>query len=233
MIRIVSSANITTHVQIKLNLRNDTTLSFNSVEYNNNDIVSVNLTELETLQISHDFDLSGSIITSSHPGVVSGNICNSITHYFCNFFTEMILPTNQLDNTFTVPTIEGRHSRVVRIYAPDPTQLQIFTLNKEFHVMVKKEDFYEFDDSEMSIVRSENNVLEMIYHKEEGDFDSYMMTVHGINQYKTSYNVIVPESFTSYISITFTFGNAEGFQIDQKKKMQSRISTKQFQELHM
>ncbi|CAG2248436.1 unnamed protein product [Mytilus edulis] len=118
VIGIVSTANVTTHVQIKLNLRNDTTLSFNSVEYNNTDIVSVNLTELETLQISHDFDLSGSIITSSHPvGVVSGNICNSITHYYCNLFTEMILPTNQLDKTFIVPTIEGRHSRVVRIWS--------------------------------------------------------------------------------------------------------------------
>ncbi|CAC5397252.1 unnamed protein product [Mytilus coruscus] len=219
VIGIVSTANVTTHVKIKLNLRNDTKLSFNSVEYNNSDILSVNLTKLETLQISHDFDLSGSIITSSHPiGVVSGNICNSITHYFCNLFTEMILPTKQLDNTFIVPTIEGRHSRVVRVYAPDPTQLQVFTSNKEFHVMIKKEDFYEFEDSEMSIIRSENNVLVMVYPKEEGDYDSYMMTVHGTNQYKTSYNIIVPGSFTSYISMTFTSGSADGFQIDQKKE---------------
>lgn len=218
VIGVVSTANTVTRVNIKLRLHYNKPLTFNSTEFNNGDTVSVLLSKLETFQISHEFDLSGSIITSSQPvAVVSGNKCNSINRVMCNPFTEMVLPTNQLDNKFIVPAIKGRNSRVVRVYCLLTSNLQIFTSNREFHVTVQKEGLYEFEDSDLSIIKSDKNVLVLIYPKEAGDHDSYMMTVYGIGQYKKKYDIVVPDGFTSYISVALKSGSADGFQIDQNR----------------
>lgn len=217
LIGIVSTTTAITRVNIKLSLRNNTKLNFNATEFNNGDTLSLSLSELNTFQISHNYDLSGSIITSSHPvGVVSGNICNSITQSTCNHFTEMIPPTNQLDNNFIVPTIYGRIS-ITRVYCPQTSRLHIFTSKREFQVTVQKEDFFEFEDPELSIIKSDNNVLTLSYPKDKGNYDSYMMTVYGMNQYKTAYDIIVPGGFTSYISMTFKSGSSDDFQIDMKR----------------
>lgn len=121
----------------------------------------------------------------------------------------MILPTNQLDDSFIVPTVEGRNGSIVRVYCPFTTQLHIFTLNKEFHVNVQKEELYEFENAEVSFIKSDTVVLMMIYPKEADHYDSYMMTVFGIDQYKTKYNIIVSEGFTSYVSMAFKSGSSK------------------------
>lgn len=219
---IVATTNTTTLVEIKLKLRNNSTLSFNSTDYRNGDIISVFLSELETIQISHHSDLSGSIISSSEPvGVVSGNQCSSIaqrTRYDCSRLIEMILPTTQLDNIFIVPNIKGRNRRIVRIFCPLATHLQIVTIFTRYDVVVEKEDFYEFEDSQVSYIKSDQDVLVMIYPKETAKDGSYMMTIYGVNQYKASYDIIVPtlQNLTSYISMTLQSGVAEGFKIDNK-----------------
>lgn len=214
LIGIVSTKN-RTHVQIKLKLRSNTQLSFNSKEFKNGDILSVFLSELETLQLSHQYDLSGSIITSSQPvGVVSGNECNSLDDSACNHFTEMILPTNQLDNDFIIPTVEERYSSIVRVYCSLTSQLQLFSSKRKFNVTVQKEDYYEFVSFNLTIIKSDKNVIVMIYPQRAKHHDPYMMTVYGIHQYKTTYDIIVPANFTSYVSVTFTSGSVNGFQID-------------------
>ncbi|CAC5394167.1 unnamed protein product [Mytilus coruscus] len=128
----------------------------------------------------------------------------------------MILPTNQLDNNFIIPTVNGRRIQVVRVSCPLTTELQIFTLHAKYNVTVQKEEFYEFEDSEVSVIKSDKGVLVMSYPKESGKLESYMMTVYGVNQYKTTYNIIVPGAVksNSYVSMTFSSGSADGFQID-------------------
>ncbi|CAC5394165.1 unnamed protein product [Mytilus coruscus] len=130
----------------------------------------------------------------------------------------MVLPTNQLDNIFIVPNIKGRNRRIVRIFCPLATQLQIVTIFTRYDVTVEKEDFYEFEDSQVSLIKSDQDVLVMIYPKETVNIRSYMMTIYGVNQYKTSYDIIVPglQNLTSYISMTLQAGFAEGFKIDDK-----------------
>ncbi|VDI45443.1 Hypothetical predicted protein [Mytilus galloprovincialis] len=228
LIGIVATTDEITNVQIKLRLLHNTKIRINSKEFNNGETLSVVLSKLQTFQISHDYDLSGSVITSTQPvGVVSGNICNSVNHPICNHFTEMILPTNQLDSDFIIPKIQNRPSSIVRVYCPVKTQLRIFNLTTEISVSLQKEDIFEFENVNVSVIKSDNKVLVMSYPTEAGQFDSYMMTIYGINQYKTDYSIVVPDDFTSYISVTFTSGSADGFRIDQKRVLVYKLYRKQ------
>ncbi|XP_071178787.1 putative leucine-rich repeat-containing protein DDB_G0290503 [Mytilus edulis] len=77
-----------TNVKVKLKMKQGT-VKFNGKEFGNGKIIEINISAFQTLQLSHNYDLSGSIISSSKPvGVVAGNICNKVNNNFCSHSTE-------------------------------------------------------------------------------------------------------------------------------------------------
>ncbi|CAG2228002.1 unnamed protein product [Mytilus edulis] len=105
---VIVSLGGNTKVQVQLKMKQGT-VTFSGRKFKHGEIINVEMSAFQTLQLSHNYDLSGSLISSSKPiGVVSGNKCNSITHYRCNHFIEMILPVDQLDNEFIIPIIQTR-----------------------------------------------------------------------------------------------------------------------------
>ena len=213
----ITSLGQTTIVSIKIKTKKGT-LVYNKMKYTNGGTIELKMSPYETVQLSHVSDLSGSIVTSSYPvGVVSGNKCNSVTRSTCNHFIEMILPSDQLDNSYIVPIIQTRIRNTVRILCPDRASVTVWTdTNKIFTYDLEEGDFVDFHHYQLSFISSNRDVLVMAYPHEVGDGDSYMMTIIGLHQYRSDYNFIVPEGFSSFVGITFIDGNDYEFELDQK-----------------
>ena len=160
-------------------------LVYNKMKYTNGGTIELQMSPYETAQLSHVSDLSGSIVTSSYPvGVVSGNKCNSVTRFTCNH--EMILPSDQLDNSYIVPIIQNRANNTVRILCPEKASVTVWTNTaKTFNVDLEEGDFFDFHHYQMSFISSTGDFLVMAYPHEVGDGDSYMMTIIGLHQYRS------------------------------------------------
>ncbi|CAC5394204.1 unnamed protein product [Mytilus coruscus] len=220
----VISLKADTQVHIKMRIpRHGTKVRYNAVLYGNGEILSVTLSEFQTFQISHIYDLSGSVVTSNKPvGVVSGNKCNSINQYYCNVFIEMVLPVNQLEKQFIIPTIAKRNDSVIRVFCHDNTEIKISTVSRKYSVNVKKENFYEFNNSHLASISTNSNALVVSFPKDISNYDAFMMTIPGIKHYKSYYNFTVPSRYTSYLSVTYLVTNVKsrydplnGFIIDK------------------
>ncbi|XP_071148714.1 uncharacterized protein [Mytilus edulis] len=215
-----------TEVQIKFRIPvSSTNVKYKSLSYGNGETLTITLSKLQTLQISHIYDLSGSIVTSNKQvGVVSGNKCNAINNFYCNAFIEMVLPVNQLVQDFIIPTIAKRNDSVVRVYCHEATELKISTLSGGYSIDIEKENFHQFDNSHLSTINANETVLVVSFPKDIPKYDAYMMTIPGIQHYKSYYNFTVPTGYTSYISVTCLVTTVkslkypfDGFKIDNKK----------------
>ncbi|XP_052073559.1 uncharacterized protein LOC127711514 [Mytilus californianus] len=203
------------------------TVRFKGKQFANGEIVHINMSAFQTLQLSHNYDLSGSMISSSKPiGVVSGNKCNSITHYACNPFTEMILPVDQLDNEFIIPIIQTRPKSTVRLVSPGKCHINIHLENRHYEIHLNEGEYHDLIHNDISVVQSTGNLLVTLFPYEAKRFDSYMMTVYGINQYKSDYKFIIPSKFSSYVSITFCGDAIRGFEIDGHEMKANKIFAK-------
>ncbi|VDI03175.1 Hypothetical predicted protein [Mytilus galloprovincialis] len=231
----VVSLEANTQVKIKLRIPvSSTKVKYKNLSYGNGETLSITLSKLQTLQISHIYDLSGSIVTSNKPvGVVSGNKCNAINNFYCNAFIEMVLPVNQLVQEFIIPTIAKRNDSVVRVYCHEATQLKITTLNQIYLLNIEQEHFFEFNSSHLAYINANESVLVVSFPKDIPNFDAYMMTVPGITHYRSNYNFTVPAGYNSFISVSYIVTNVsarynplDGFKIDNRKLILTNIFNK-------
>lgn len=72
--------------------------------YQNGDVLILKLNHLETYQIEHTVDMTGTVVESSSPiAVFSGNDCNPVTgHGVCDHMFEQLLPTSNIDTAYVV-----------------------------------------------------------------------------------------------------------------------------------
>ncbi|CAC5415915.1 unnamed protein product [Mytilus coruscus] len=212
-IGIVSlGGNINVKVQLKMKKG---TVKYKGKEFGNGEIIEINMSAFQTLQLSHNYDLSGSVISSSKPiGVVSGNICNKVKSNYCSHSTEMMLPINQLDNEFIIPLIQTRQKSTVRLLSPGTVHINVHLKDRHYDTRLNEGDYHDLIHNDISVVQSTGNLLVTVFPHEAHGFDSYMMTVYGINQYKSDYEFIIPSDFSSFVSITFCGDAIRGFEID-------------------
>lgn len=97
-----------TRVLIILKLKRGNTVKYRGKIHRNGDKFIVTLNKYQTFQLSHNGDLTGTLITSSKPvAVFSGNRCNKLNRFgFCSHLVEQIPPMDSLDTTYIVPPHE-------------------------------------------------------------------------------------------------------------------------------
>ncbi|XP_063448284.1 uncharacterized protein LOC134727823 [Mytilus trossulus] len=222
-----------TNVKVKLKMKQGT-VQFNGKEFGNGKIIEIRMSAFQTLQLSHNYDISGTAVSSSKPiGVVSGNICNLVDNHACNHATEMILPINQLDNEFIIPIIQTRPKSTVRLLSPGKGQIKVHHEDRHYETQLNEGEYHDLIHNDISVVQSIGNLLVTVFPHEAHGFDSYMMTVYGINQYKSDYSFIIPSNFSSFVSITFYGDDIRGFEIDGNgmkvhKKFQKIVHGKKY-----
>ncbi|CAC5415916.1 unnamed protein product [Mytilus coruscus] len=203
----IVSLGVNTNVKVELKMRQGTFIY--------GKIMNIYMSAFQTLQLSHNYDLSGSVISSSKPiGVVSGNMCNCVTISGCSHFTEMMLPIDQLDNEFIIPIIQTRQKSTVRHLSSGKVHIDVHLKDRHYDTNLNKGEHHDLIHNDITVVLSTGNLLVTVFPHETDRYDSYMMTVYGINQYKFDYNFIIPSNFSSFVSITICGDAIRGFEID-------------------
>ena len=215
----VSSVYPRTTIDIHFKMDNGS-ITYNGVQYSNNQSLTIILDKYITFQMSHFKDLSGTLVTASKPIIfVSGNTCNVINNINsnCQPFMEMVLPVNQLDHVYIIPAIAQRLVSTVRILAVNDTQITSGNNNKKNSNMISSRNHVDLLHGNISYVTASDDVMVVIYpHESKGKGDAFMMTVPGINQYLYEYDVVAPLLFESYISLTVLSESIHGFILDNK-----------------
>ncbi|CAG2223025.1 unnamed protein product [Mytilus edulis] len=193
---------------VTINLRMEKgPLLYNNVNYNNNDVISLVLNKFYSFKLSHSSDLSGTTIQASKPiSVLTSSKANQVTgKHSVNELLEMILPLNQIDNFYVIPEIVTRHTSTVRVYCPEETTLSIYNGNNRLTKHVEARDFFDITHHKISYINGNRDFLVMIIPHElpGGTGTVFMMTIHGVNQYMSTYDFAVPaiDNLKSHITV--------------------------------
>ncbi|XP_071133963.1 uncharacterized protein [Mytilus edulis] len=202
-------------------------ITVNNAKYSPNSSINLVLNPYDTFQFSHTYDLTGTMVTSSAPiSVISGSncintypyhCCHTNDHTDCNPYMEMILPTDQLDSFYVVPDIANYQWSTVRVLCINATTINF---RNETHAITKSlipREHIDFQHTQIAYIQASDNVIVTLYteYEESTFYDSFMMTIHGVNQYLDEYHFAVPSnSFTSSISIVVLSDEIGGFMLD-------------------
>ncbi|XP_071174175.1 IgGFc-binding protein-like isoform X2 [Mytilus edulis] len=213
----LSSVYSNTVIEINFKMK-DGSVSYNNMQYTNNQTLTLVLNKYTTFQVWHSSDLTGTRVIASKPVlVVSGNRCNYVTRLpDCQPFIEMVLPTNQLDNMFVIPYLNYRLENTVRVIVVNNTSVDVKSGHTRSRKDLKPREFLDYFHTTISYVSTECDVMVHIYPHQLPDHhgDAFMMTIPGINQYLYDYEFMVPTDFESFISVTVPTDAVDGFVLD-------------------
>ncbi|XP_061170662.1 IgGFc-binding protein-like [Saccostrea echinata] len=201
-----------TLIKIYFHFDPDLPMKINGITYRNGSAMIFVLDELETFQIWHKVDATGTLIHASKPvAVFSGSHCdkiafeNSTGFGACSKLDEQLPPIDRLDNMYIVPPNYNRMGTVLKIASPFDNRIIYKIGNKQGEKTLKPNGYFEitFLKDEIVVIDSEKPVLVTSFST--GSYitgDPYMITVPGIRQYTDKYLVTVPENFEkSYIAL--------------------------------
>ncbi|CAG2187837.1 unnamed protein product [Mytilus edulis] len=124
IIGIDQSTNVTIYFRIA-----GGSVTYNNIQYRNNDTLSIHLTQFDTFYLSSHYDLSGTLVTASSPvAVMSGVRTSYLRNGWGNHMEEMILPNEQLGRDFIVPKLfqEFENYDIYTLQSSAPVQVQLY-----------------------------------------------------------------------------------------------------------
>ncbi|XP_062568242.1 IgGFc-binding protein-like [Saccostrea cucullata] len=208
----ISSPENGTTIKIYFRFYPDLPKKIDGVTYRNGSEFILVLNELQTYQIWHNVDMSGTLIkASSAVAVFSGSICLKIGFKNSSYsgayskLDEQLPPIDRLDKMYIVPPTYNRKGTFLKIISPFHTRLTYKIGNEQREKLLLPSGYFEiaFSDKDVVIIDSEKPVLVTSFAT-GSDYtgDPYMITVPGIRQYTDKYIVMVPENFKeSYVAI--------------------------------
>lgn len=213
-----------TRVEITLKLNGRQSIKYGGKQNRDGDKIIVTLNKYQTFQLSHNGDLTGTLITSTKPvAVFSGNRCNKLNRFgFCSHLVEQIPPMDSLDTTYIVPPHVERSGTMVRVVSAH-TGSTTFSYTTDRSTSTKTlRTFDNFDitvtGKQAVVVDSKRKVLVLsfglaAYRQKNGD--PYMTMVPGVNQYVHQYHVSVPRGFEqNYFAIMVKKGSKSSLLLD-------------------
>ena len=193
-----------TRVSLKLKLMKGQIVTYKGKGYQDGSTIIVDLDKYQTFQLSHNGDLTGSLVTSKKPvAVFSGNRCNKLNSYgYCSHLVEQMPPTESLDTIYIVPPHVDRSGTMVRVVSVN-TGSTAFSITKGTSKISKSIGTYGNFDIKVSgkqvvVVEAKNKVLVLSFGlaaRRSRNGDPYMTMIPGINQYIHQYHVSVPQGF--------------------------------------
>ncbi|XP_061185216.1 IgGFc-binding protein-like [Saccostrea echinata] len=201
-----------TIIRIKFHFDPDSPIIINDTTYRNGSEMTLVLDELQTYQIQHWADMSGTVINATSPlAVFAGSNCkiipfiNSTEAQSCGKLDEQIPPIDRLDKMYIVPPNFNRNGTFLKIVSPFENRLTYKIGNKQTEKTLNPSGYLEiyFLNDEVVVIDSEKSVLVTSFAT--GSYvtgDPYMITVPGIRQYTDKYLVEIPENYKeSYICL--------------------------------
>ena len=187
-----------TLVQIKLRLQGN--ITYKDTVYKNGDILKIFLNKLQTFQLQHHEDLTGTFVVSTGPVVVlGGNICAEVPagNYDCSHLSTQLLPVSKWGMQFITSPIAGRrrngdYFRIVA--AVDDTDI---TIHGKINFSLNAGEFREFNlgEKEVRFIDCSKPVALLQYNKGSSGYiqsEPFALMVPSIQQYTNSYYLPIP-----------------------------------------
>ena len=199
-----------TIVTVTFNIADGHTLAVKGKQYQTGHKMEFEMNQLEDFQISHNRDLTGTIIESSKPiAVFAGNKCNKLNNYgYCSHLMDQLPPTNNLDKVFIVPPNLRSSGSVVRVVAHTKTSLQIQSDGQNTKRTLEKTRHYDLQvkDNAAAVIKADEGVLVLNFAvqltRRGNGGEPYMTVVPGLEQYLHQYYVAVPKGYDkNYLTV--------------------------------
>jgi hypothetical protein len=208
----IVALNNLTNIRILFQIEPNLPLTIDGIEYQNGSEMVLQLNELQTYQINHKADLSGTLVNASATvAVFSGNRCqkialkNSTKSGACSHLVEQLPPIDRLDNTYIAPPNMNRYGAILKIVSPFRNKVTYSVGSNKTTVPLHPQGYIQFsvDENEVVFIESERPVLVTSFAAgSDTSGDPYMINIPGINQYLNEYNVVTPSNFTNnYITL--------------------------------
>lgn len=199
----------------------------------NNTTFEIKLNSLETFQIFHFLDFSGTMIHSSKPiAVFSGILCRP--SYKCNRNIKQMPPVNQFDVTFIVPPNGYKSTSLIRVLSEENTTLVVSSPEKTETVSISAGEPHDIEKfgKEVLVIQSKSQcesprcqrssplLVNMVSFSEDKYKSSrlHMTLVPGIHQYQFYYKIIIPTEWDeNYISIIIQESAASSLRMNQRR----------------
>lgn len=211
-----------TQISITFKMKSNLPLSIDGNNYYSGDLFILTLDKLQTYEIEHITDLSGTVIESSDPiAAFSGNDCNTLDGFGgCDHLIEQLPPVNSLDNTFIVPPNSDQRNTKIRITATEDTNIT-YKINEimqtaELHKLESMDTLIR--SSQVCTIESKTPVIVTsfgLYSELSNMGDPSMTIVPGIHQYLNYYKIVVPSGYVhNYVSITIALSAKHSFRVN-------------------
>lgn len=199
----------------------------------NNTTFEIKLSSLETFQIFHFLDFSGTRIHSSKPiAVFSGILCRP--SYRCNRNIKQMPPVDQFDVTFIVPPNGDKSKSLIRVLSEENTTLVVSSPEKTETVSISAGEPHDIEKfgKEVLVIQSKSQcesprcrrssplLVNMVSFSENKYTRSrlHMTLVPGIHQYQFYYKIIIPAEWEeNYISIIIQESAASSLRMNQRR----------------
>lgn len=188
-----------TKINIHFNIINNENITIHGKNFTSGDVLTTTLQELETYEIGHGRDLTGTYITSNKPiAVFSGNRCQKFFPYTgCNHMVSQLPPIDQFDNEYIIPSFYDNSGTFIQIITPVQNDIRIRTGSNTtmWHLTQHKHKNFEIASNETTTVHSTHPV--MVTGCAMGSYtnDPYMTVIPGIKQYLDFYKIVVPDQY--------------------------------------
>lgn len=198
-------------------------LQIDGETYQNGDVLILKLNHLETYQIEHYVDMTGTVIVSYSPiAVFSGNDCNPDTGQgVCDHMFEQLPLTLSFDTAYVV-TPHMNSDTKIRIIA---TEFSIIFYNCTYKSMSKLYNRLEYVDivisnNESCYIESGKPIMVASFELSsslENVGELSMSIVPGIHHYRNYYKIMVPFTYEyNYLSIVMKGNTINSIRINEK-----------------
>lgn len=206
-----------TQLNIKFNIKNNKSIVLQGQTFFSGEVYLHNFGELETLQVSHIRDLTGTYIISNKPvAVFSGNRCQDFLGSGCSHMVSQLPSIDQFDNEYIIPAFFKQSETLIQVLSPFKSNVSIITENKisTFHLNEKEHKNIKITTHEVTIVKSDRPTLVTAYAIGVGD--PYMTVFPGIHHYLDYYRIVVPYQYREhYLCVIIPTGSLNNLHINQ------------------
>ncbi|XP_061179092.1 uncharacterized protein LOC133187706 [Saccostrea echinata] len=217
----------TLHIQFQM-LDKGTPITINGQEYGHLDVFSTSLNSMETLQIGHNTDLTGTVILSylKPVAVFTGSGRNFSPDSPGSHVMGQLHPIIDWGSIFIVPPdfrSNGTFIRIIAILGNDRA-VNISNGASTDNVVIGKYTPYEMNtlaDETTVIISDPDYPLQVInYVRQDSSPDSgtpYMVNIPGVQHYKSQYQVPIPDGYlNSYITVMIRNNTTEDLRLNDQ-----------------
>lgn len=209
----IASLNDDTVVTIKFKLLdNSYPITINGNNYSDSDTLEMSLNKLETFQVGHNTDLTGTTIESSKPvAVFSGNRCNMLPGSLsCSHMMEQLPPISKWRSLYVVPPDFNSNGSLIRVLSKRNTPLYIFNGSDFFRTSIKAGIPYDINITFSKTLVINTRTLEPLLvanfvrgnQENTNAGDPYMVLVPGYWSYRYHHRLVIPDGYLkNYITV--------------------------------